>query len=179
MEASENLLGHRTNTLALQRLQCYQGYAIIKLQHLRYEEYNLTGTREIAEKNVEKLFRMFEIEGCGNLEPEHRVAATINQEVLRKALTKSNLTPEALIDPKNQPNLLLEGEDIITYVYGKHRLKAGERLRETTWLVDLYLNDISIDALAQLREESTQSISFTIGEIYRTLRSYQISQNPA
>ena len=131
MEASENLLGHRTNTLALQRLQCYQGCAIIKLQYLRYKEYNLTGTREIAEKNVEKLFRIFEIEGCGNLEPKHRVTATINQEVLRKALTKSNLTLEALIDLKNQPNLLLEGEDIITCIYRKYCLKAGERFGET------------------------------------------------
>lgn len=39
--------------------------------------------------------------------------------------------------------------------------------------------DISIDGLAQLREESTESISFTVGEIYRSLRSYQISQNAA
>lgn len=39
--------------------------------------------------------------------------------------------------------------------------------------------DISTDALAQLREESTASVSFTVGEIYRSLRSYQISQNAA
>ena len=74
---------------------------------------------------------MFKIEGCGNLEPKYRVTATINQEVLRKALIKSNLTPEALIDPKNQPNLLLEGKDIITYIYRKYRLKASERFGET------------------------------------------------
>lgn len=80
---------------------------------------------------MEKLFRIFEIEGCGNLEPKHRVTATINQEVLRKALTKSNLTLEALIDLKNQPNLLLEGEDIITCIYRKYCLKAGERFGET------------------------------------------------
>ncbi|KAJ6070578.1 hypothetical protein N7467_011897 [Penicillium canescens] len=122
---------------------------------------------------------MFEIEGCGNLEPEHRVAAIIEQDVLRKALTKSNLTREDLLDPTNQPNLILEGEDLITCVYGKHRLKAGERFGETIWLVDLYRDDISIEALAQLREESTESIKFTVGEIYRTLRSYQISQNAA
>lgn len=80
---------------------------------------------------MEKLFRMFEIEGYSNLEPKHRVTATIDQEVLRKVLTKSNLTPEALIDLKNQLNLLLEGKDIITYIYRKYRLKASERFRET------------------------------------------------
>lgn len=38
---------------------------------------------------------------------------------------------------------------------------------------------ISSDALIQLREESTKSLEFTDGEIYRTLRSYQLSQNNA
>ncbi|CDM37259.1 unnamed protein product [Penicillium roqueforti FM164] len=90
MEASENLLGHRTNSLALHRLKYYEGCAIIKLQYLRFETDNLTGTRQIAEKNVEKLLRMFEIEGCGNLEPEHRVAATIDY-VLRKAHDAVNI----------------------------------------------------------------------------------------
>jgi hypothetical protein len=140
MDKSENLLGHRTNSLAIQRLQSYQGCAIIKLQHLRFEASHLTGTREIAEKNVEKLLKMFEIEGCGNLEPEHRVCATIEQEVLTRALAKSSLTREALLDPTNQAHLLLDGEDFMTCVYGKHRLKAGERFGEITWLVDLYLD---------------------------------------
>ena len=138
METSENILGQRTNSLALQRLQCYQGCAIIKLQHLRLEDNKTIGTRGFAEENVTKILRMFEIEGCGNLEPKHRVATIIEQEVLRKALTKSNLTREDLLDPTNQPNLILEGEDLITCVYRKHRLKAGERFGETIWLVDLY-----------------------------------------
>jgi hypothetical protein len=41
------------------------------------------------------------------------------------------------------------------------------------------LADIPIDALAQLRELSAESISFTVGEIYRTLRLYQIANNTA
>jgi len=140
MEINENLLGHRTNSLAVQRLQYYQGCAIIKLQHLRFEANRHTGIRDIAEKNVQKLLKMYEIEGCGNLEPEHRVSAIIEQEVLRRALAKSNLTREALLDPTNQPYLMLEGEDLMTCVYGKHRLIAGERFGEIIWLVDLYLD---------------------------------------
>jgi hypothetical protein len=38
---------------------------------------------------------------------------------------------------------------------------------------------IPLDALTQLREESTKSLEFTDGEIYRTLRLYQLSQNRA
>ncbi|CAG8300791.1 unnamed protein product [Penicillium salamii] len=41
------------------------------------------------------------------------------------------------------------------------------------------LLDISTDTLTQLRKESIENISFTVGEIYRTLKSYQISQNAA
>ena len=132
MEMNENPLGQRTNTLALQRLQYYQGCAIIRLQHLRFEGNDVTGTRDIAEKNVERLLRMFEIEGCGNLEPEHRVCATIEKDTLRRALEKSNITREALLDPTKQPYLILEGGDLMTCIYGKHRLKAGERFGEIT-----------------------------------------------
>jgi hypothetical protein len=153
MDTSENLLGHRTNSLAIQRLQSYQGCAIIKLQHLQFEANHLIGTREIAEKNVEKLLKMFEIEGCGNLEPEHRVCATIQQGVLGRALAKSNLTREALLDPINQPHLLLEREDLITCVYGKHRLKAGERFGEITWLVDLYLDGRAYQQISAVFED--------------------------
>jgi hypothetical protein len=138
METSENILGHRTNSLALQRLQCYQGCAIIKLQHLRFDNSNILGTREAAEENVARIIRIFEIEGCGNLEPEHRVAAIISQPILSKALSKSKLTREALLDPINQTRLELEADDLVTCVYGKHRLRAGERFGETSWLVDLY-----------------------------------------
>lgn len=153
MDTSENLRGHRTNSLAFQRLQYYQGCAIVKLQHLGFEANNLTGTREIAEKNVKKLLKTFEIEGCGHLEPEHRVSATIELEVLRRALAKSNLTREALLDPTYQPNLMLEGEDLMTCIYGKHRLKAGERFGEITWLVDLYLDGRAYQQMSALFED--------------------------
>lgn len=39
--------------------------------------------------------------------------------------------------------------------------------------------DIPPDALAQLREESSNAQNFKDGEIYRILRSYQFSQNVA
>jgi hypothetical protein len=138
METSEDILGRRTNSLPLQRLQYYQGCAIIKLQHLRFEENNLMGTRGVTEKIVTKILRMFEIEGCGKLEPEHRVAAIIDQEELSKALAISNLTRETLLDPTKQTSLILDEDDLVTCVYGKHRLKAGERFGESVWPVDLY-----------------------------------------
>ncbi|CAG7986688.1 unnamed protein product [Penicillium salamii] len=93
---------------------------------------NLRGTREIAEKNVKKLLKTFEIEGCSNLKPKYRVSIIIEQKVLRRALAKSNLIREALLDPTNQSNLILEEEDLIICIYGKHCLKASERFGEIT-----------------------------------------------
>ncbi|KAJ5664081.1 hypothetical protein N7507_004812 [Penicillium longicatenatum] len=34
----------------------------------------LIGTSEVDEGNVKKLLKDFEIEGCGSLEPEHKIA---------------------------------------------------------------------------------------------------------
>jgi hypothetical protein len=57
---------------------------------------------------------------------------------------------------------------------GQHR-----QCRSNYPRVLIILLDIPIDALTQLREESTESIRFTVGEIYRTLRLYQLAQNAA
>jgi hypothetical protein len=59
---------------------------------------------------------------------------------LSRALTKSDLTRESLLDPTNQPGLSFEGDVRLMCVYGKHRLKAAESFGETRWLVDLYLD---------------------------------------
>ncbi|KAJ5456077.1 uncharacterized protein N7458_004341 [Penicillium daleae] len=179
MDASDNPLGHRTNILAAQRLQFYQGCVIIELHRLKFELNSVLGSRSLDERNVARIHKIFEIEGCGNLEPEHRVAALIDQETLSRALLLSDLSRESLLDPTNQPLLLLEGDVQLICVYGKHRLKAAELFGERRWLVDLYLDAIPSEALTQLREESAKSLDLTDGEIYRTLRLYQISQNSA
>ncbi|KAJ5084782.1 hypothetical protein NUU61_009361 [Penicillium alfredii] len=179
MDSPDNPLGYRTNQLALQKLQYYQGCAIIELRHLMFEPDDVFGGRQLNERNVKRLLTIFEIEGCGNLEPEHRVAAIIDQETLTKTLTHTNLSRQALLDPTNQPRLLLERDARLTCVYGKHRLKAGEAFGENRWLVDLYLDVLPSEALTQLREESTKSLRLTDGEIYRTLRLYQTLQNGA
>ncbi|KAJ6093611.1 hypothetical protein N7486_008900 [Penicillium sp. IBT 16267x] len=176
MDTFDNPFGHLTNELASRRLQFYQGCAIIEFQHLRFEVNAVLGIREFDERNSQRLLRIFEIEGCGNIEPEHRVAALIDQETLSRALTKSDLTRESLLDPTNQLGLSFEGDVRLMCVYGKHRLKAAESFGETRWLVDLYLDTIPLDALTQLREESAKSLEFTDGEIYRMWKPLKASQ---
>lgn len=83
MDTSDNPYGHRTNELAAQRLQCYQGCAITDFHHLKFEnnlkfETNLTlGSRQLDERNVERLLKIYETERCGIIGPEHRMAALL------------------------------------------------------------------------------------------------------
>ncbi|CBF84447.1 predicted protein [Aspergillus nidulans FGSC A4] len=108
MDASDDPQGHQLNELTAQRLQCYQGCAIVRLQNLEFETNPLHGSLDFDERKVERLLTIFEIEGCGNLAPEHRVAALINRGTLSKAISQSGITWESLLDPTIQPQLLLE-----------------------------------------------------------------------
>lgn len=139
MDTSDNPYGHRTNELAAQRLQCYQGCAIIDFHHLKFETNPTLGSRQLDERNVERLLKIYEIEGCGNLEPEHRIAALLDQETLSKGMSQSGVTRDSLLDPTVQPRLLFEGGVRLNCVFGRHRLKAGECFGEKNWLVDIYL----------------------------------------
>lgn len=140
MDSLENPLSERTNELAAQRLQCYQGCAAIKLHNLRFDADTVLGSRPLDKSNVDRLFDLFEIEGCGNLEPEHRIAALIDRQILETALSKSNLTLHALLDPTNQPRLSFTADIQLTCVYGKHRINAADAFGVKWWLVDLYLD---------------------------------------
>lgn len=119
----ENALGHRTNELARQRLQYYIGCAIINLNHLLFEEpCDFLGVREYNQSNVDRLIKIFEIEGCGNLEPEHRVAAVVNSNALNNALSLTGITQEQLLNPTTYANLAFEHDTRLVCLYGSHRL---------------------------------------------------------
>jgi hypothetical protein len=100
-DTDNNLLGHRTNKLAAQRLQFYRGYIIIEFHNLVFEANSVLGSRLLDERNVARILKIFEIEGYGNLEPEYRVTTLIGQEILSNALLLLNLTRESLIDLTN------------------------------------------------------------------------------
>ncbi|KAB8069697.1 hypothetical protein BDV29DRAFT_198506 [Aspergillus leporis] len=179
MESANNTLGHRANLLAQQRLQWYRGCAIIEIRHLAFESEVVLGSRPLDQGNIKRLLNIFHLEGCANLEPENCVAAIISEQTLQSSLAHTGITREALFNHINPPSLLFAEPIQLLCIYGKHRLKAGEAFGEDRWLVDLYLHEISTDALAQLREESTNAQSFKDGEIYRILRQYQLLHNTA
>lgn len=190
MSSSEATLGDLANEVAYQKLQYFVGCAIIELRHLKFESLDTMGVREFDKKNFQRILNIFEIEGCANLEPEHRIAATIDQETLKNGLVYTNISQETLLNPTSRLPLRFNNSQQLICLYGQHRLRAGEAHGETEWLVDLYLDGepfyieplkqtliyiigISTDACRQMREESSNALKLKDGEIYRTLRQYQ------
>lgn len=100
----------------------------------------MLGSRPLDEGNVDRLLDLFEIEGCGNFEPEHKIAALIDRQTLQTALSKSNLTMHSLLDPTKQPRLSFTTDIQLSCVYGRHRINAADAFGVKSWLVDLYLD---------------------------------------
>lgn len=56
------------------RLQYYRGCAVIDFNHLLFEEpRDFLGVREYNQSNVDRLVKIFEIEGCGNVQTHEKV----------------------------------------------------------------------------------------------------------
>lgn len=135
-----DFLGDRTNILAVQRLQYFRGCAVIDFTHLFFEDADLLGSREYSQVNVDRLIKIFQIEGCCNLEPEHRIAAVVDSDKLKNALSISGITQEQLLDPTIQNTLCFEEGTRLMCIFGKHRLRAAEALGKRSWLVDIYVD---------------------------------------
>jgi hypothetical protein len=67
---------------------------------------------------VDRLVKIFDIEGCGNLESEHRVAAVIDSNALTNALSMTGITQEHLLDRTSYVNLAFERDARLICVYG-------------------------------------------------------------
>lgn len=140
MDSVSNSFGHRSNQLARQRLQHFKGCAIIDFNQLALDQTaeNMANMRHRSNKNLERLIKLFEIEGCANLEPEHRVAAIVSAEALNDALLRSNISQDSLFNPQKHQELFFDQGYKLKVIYGNHRLVAAQKVGENQWLVDLY-----------------------------------------
>jgi len=117
----------------------YRGAARIHLTNLDLEFPDRK--RTLDEKNVNRLVRNFEFEGCLRLEAEHYVPALIDDETLIAALRESGLEQAALLKFSEPPELPLPDGLKLKVLEGQHRLMAGSRFLlpgERDWVVDLY-----------------------------------------
>ncbi|KAH6705762.1 hypothetical protein EV126DRAFT_457881 [Verticillium dahliae] len=112
-----------------------QGTAKVALDSLSFDPLD-----QPDRDNVERLVKMFRIEGCNRLNPLHFVSGTVSADVLQTSLAYSNLTADDLRAP-TPPTLRLPPGALIECLHGKHRVTA---LRESKcfypwWPVRLYV----------------------------------------
>ncbi|KAF3357057.1 hypothetical protein VdG1_00208 [Verticillium dahliae VDG1] len=111
-----------------------QGTAKVALDSLSFDPLD-----QPDRDNVERLVKMFRIEGFNRLNPLHFVSGTVSADVLQTSLAYSNLTADDLRAP-TPPTLRLPPGALIECLHGKHRVTA---LRESKcfypwWPVRLY-----------------------------------------
>ena len=114
----------------------------MQIRWLVFEDDWERGTRPLDPKNVARLVKIFNLEGCFRWESEHYVPALINPKALYKALTAANRTAEDLFAVTEEP-VSLELSDSLICLHKRHCLEAAKQYLETKdkwWVVDLYLN---------------------------------------
>jgi hypothetical protein len=186
----------RDTRLATERRSKFQGTAKVNLEQIYFDPQT---SRQLDNKNVERLCRIFREEDCQNLALENRVPAVVARHDLETALQAANISAMQLLT--NEPSKLaflqfhsrqLQG------LHGRHRIEAGLAvlLRPyRVWAVDLYLDSmvhillsvdlfnltqlvgIGEDLKTSLVEEYSNEKRSTDGEIYRKIRQYQENGN--
>jgi hypothetical protein len=162
------------------RLFC-KGSALVKLESLNWEESKI---RQHDPKNVLRLKKIFEEDGCRSLKVGNHIPAIVDQHHLdtaienakQKELWNAGVLPSiyATIDSENgYPEL--EFPSGIICLHGFHRIQAGKALRpaEKWWIVDLYLSGISYEMRTILDEEYCNEDRPCDGQVYRKIREYQ------
>jgi hypothetical protein len=167
------------------RLIC-KGSALVRFEYLKWNEYlKLNRLERPDPERVEHVKRIFQKEGCSQLQVGHHIPAVVDQHRLNVALEdarakgrwKTGALPSdsATIDTKDgYPELEFPGG--IECLHGLHRIQAGKECLPPTekwWIVDLYLSGISCELKTLLVEAYANEKKPCDGEIYRKIREYQ------
>ena len=155
----------------LEKNKAFCGTFRIPLCKLGYEDPDVN-PRQLDVKNVKRLQKIFELEGCLRLEPDNYIPALISRSLLSDL---PNLVGEpadlAVEPPMFDPSVSLR------CLHGRHRIEAARQHLALTgkwWVVNLYVEDhLSPLSCLTLRSESQNSKSFFDGDIYRHLRICQ------
>jgi len=125
--------------LCTERNRAYKGRAKVQIRWLSFDDW-VRGTRPLDPKNVARLVKIFNLEGCFRREPEHYVPALISPKALDVALTQANCNAGELFAVTEEP-VSLELSNSLICLHGRHRLEAAKQYLDTEdkwWVVDLY-----------------------------------------
>jgi len=122
------------------RLQKFLGTAKVHLEDIYF---NPKDTRVVDAANVDRLYDIFEKEGCQHEAPKHRIPVTISAAQFELALNTAGIVRNDLNNPSSPELHLLHFGCHVRGLHGQHRILAGKRYlapRKQWWAVDLYLN---------------------------------------
>ena len=155
----------------LEKNKAFCGAFRIPLCKLRHEEPDIN-PRQLDVKNVKRLQKIFELEGCLRLEPDNYIPALISRSILPDLPKLVGGPADLAVEPP-----MFDPSVSLRCLHGRHRIEAARQHLALTgkwWVVNLYVEDhLSEPSRLTLRSESQNSKSFFDGDIYRQLRICQ------
>ena len=160
----------------LERQSHYRGRAKIFIEHLQFEEENVTGGRIVDATNIERLVKVYKDDpsGCDRLDHDHSIPALVDDETLNRWLERSDVSHADLLDFRRIPPLLRTDQPLLA-LHGKHRVEAARLFLDPFdrwWTVDLYSSALSNHNVLDLRTEYSNGRGYRDGDIFRHWRHY-------
>ena len=154
-----------------ERNRAFRGSIKYPLHRLHYERSE--NPRQLDHKNIERLIKVFELDGCDRLNTANHVPALISGSSLTALLETVPGGVDRLKSTDEEP-VLVDLPDRLTYLHGRHRLEAAKRVlaaSEKWWVIDLYEEDVlSVDGIQSIRNEYLNARSWFDGDVFRHLR---------
>ena len=131
----------------------FLGSAKLFLELLHFEE----APEFLNQKNIKRLEKIFELEGCLRLDPEHHIPVIIDLETLTQSLDQSDVRRGELFTSTTPPELLLPRRYRVNCLHGRHRVAAARNFlfaSDRWWTVDLYSQGMSSETLVVETDKS-------------------------
>ncbi|KAL9083484.1 MAG: hypothetical protein Q9165_008511 [Trypethelium subeluteriae] len=121
------------------RRKYYLGSAKVRLRHLCFEN-EFGGGRTLDRRNIARLRRVFEVEGCHRDDPEHHVPVVIDPGLLNSARDEAKIAdadPDILLDLREEYSNARAFCDGDIFRHLRHYQQAGDDARAGRWLARL------------------------------------------
>lgn len=136
------MASNEDSALSLAKAAHYRGIAKISLDALNFDHPLVVQKhRQVSQKNVERLRRVFRQHGCERLQQENFVSAIIDEDALEVALRNIGTSPSELLQFREGdvlPTLNLQSVDCLS---GLHRIEAARAFLDDNdqwWVVRLF-----------------------------------------
>ncbi|KAF2158733.1 hypothetical protein M409DRAFT_61391 [Zasmidium cellare ATCC 36951] len=144
----------------------FRGYALIRINQLQLQ----TG-RDLNDKHVARLRKIFKLEGCLHYDHRHSVPVVINENLLLDALNRQHPGLHQLPKTgKDAPALRFAADVQIACLHGRHRIAAAEQilgLSDQWWIVEVFSDDMPIQQQRDIQQDHGSSLGLTHDVIFR------------